>query len=123
MIMTGIFIRRSYAPVEYRITFPHTMDKTPPELSSPKSDTPVTPTMGQSALDSKASNDLKLTKQATTNSESPTLVAKEQVKQDSDLEQKPKGSVISRFGKRVLDGYNKKASKVDVPVEMLYKFA
>ncbi|KAH7875594.1 uncharacterized protein C8R40DRAFT_1170186 [Lentinula edodes] len=96
------------------------MDKTPPELSSPKSDTPVTPTMGQSALDSKASNDLKLTKQATTNSESPTII--DDVK-DSDLEQKPKGSVISRFGKRVLDGYNKKASKVDVPVEMLYKFA
>ncbi|KAJ4489710.1 hypothetical protein C8J55DRAFT_307170 [Lentinula edodes] len=52
-----------------------------PEPSSTKSDTPVTPTMGQSALDSKASDDFKLTKQATTNSESPTLVAKEQVKQ------------------------------------------
>ncbi|KAJ4499165.1 hypothetical protein C8R41DRAFT_915817 [Lentinula lateritia] len=91
-----------------------------PELSSTKSDTPVTSTTGQSALDSKASDDLKLTKQITTSSESPTII--DDVK-DSDSEQEPKGSVISRLGKRVLDGYNKKASKVDVPVEMLYKFA
>ncbi|KAF8832693.1 hypothetical protein HHX47_DHR1001568 [Lentinula edodes] len=77
---------------------------------------------------------MNLSKQ-TTNDSSRTLVANEHPEkvsvvrsictliQDSheQQEQDPKGSAISRFGKRVVDGYNKRALKTNVPVEMLYR--
>ncbi|KAJ3933035.1 MAG: hypothetical protein NXY57DRAFT_960306 [Lentinula lateritia] len=59
---------------------------------------------------------MNLSKQ-TTNDSSRTLVANERPEKEQD----PKGSALSRFGKRVVDGYNKKALKTNVPVEMLYR--
>ncbi|KAE9395937.1 hypothetical protein BT96DRAFT_134467 [Gymnopus androsaceus JB14] len=76
----------------------------------------------QSSSSNTVSN-LKLSKQTTKDSDSPTLVESEEAKQEQEdgQPQEQKGSKLTRFGKRVVDGYNKKASKTNVPVEMLYR--